>query len=50
MRKTKAEMLVLAKMLSEYPDKQAEANGAAEILTNWMENIPIICGRADGNE
>lgn len=37
--KTRAALLELSSMLHDYPDKQEEARGAADILSDWIENL-----------
>lgn len=39
MKRTRAELIILANMLHEYPDKAREARSAAKIVKNWIEGV-----------
>jgi len=39
MTRTRIELLNLGDLLTDYPDKQVEAYGAAEMLEDWEERL-----------
>ena len=39
MKRAEMEMLTLGDVLTDYPDKQTEVYGAAEMLSEWQEEI-----------